>query len=110
LQALILLNDEASLECARALAARVLREGPGDDAGRVDYACRLCMSRQAAADEKTVLLRVLKKQSDAFAADPKDAEVLAWKERPAGTDSKALAAWTIVARIILNLDETITRE
>jgi hypothetical protein len=110
LQALILMNDEASLECARAMSARVLREGPGDDAGRLDYAFRLCTSRHATADERAVLLRLLKKQLEVFAADKKDAESLAWSERPPGANARTLAAWTIVSRAILNLDETITRE
>jgi hypothetical protein len=110
LQALILLNDEASLECARALAVRIVGEGPADDSGRIDYAFRLCTSRRPAADEKIVLLQVLNKQSDVFAADAKGAELLAWKDRPSDTDAKTLAAWTIVSRVILNLDESITRE
>ena len=59
---------------------------------------------------KAVLLRVLNKQLQIFAADPKEAEKLAWKERPAGADARTLAAWTIVSRVILNLDEAITRE
>ena len=61
-------------------------------------------------DEKAVLLRLLNKELESFSADKKDAESLAWSERPPGTDIRTLAAWTIVSRTILNLDESITRE
>lgn len=110
LQALILMNDQASLECARAMSARILRQGPQDDAGRIDFAFRLCTSRHPTTDEKAVLLRLLKKELDSFNADAANAQTLAWSERPAGAEAHTLAAWTIVARTLLNLDETISRE
>jgi hypothetical protein len=110
LQALIEMNSEASLEFARAMAARVMRECKGSDAERIDYAFRLATSRHPAADESDVLLRVLKKQLATYARDAKNADLLAWKDRPQGVDAPTMAAWSIVCRVILNLDETITRE
>jgi hypothetical protein len=89
LQALTLLNDRASIEFAEALAARVLREGPADDPGRLTLAFRLSLARNPGDAELRRLGTLLE---DARRADP---------ERE---------AWTTVARVILNLDEFITRE
>jgi len=84
-----MLNDEAFHEFARALAARVLKEEPKTDSGRIDYAFRLCLSRLPAADEKRRLLDLF--NQEAARADQS-------------------TAWTTVARVLRNLDETITRE
>ena len=89
LQALTLLNDSAYHELSQALAARVLREGPGDDAGRLALAFRLALSRSPSESESRRLAALL---ADARGADS-DAE-----------------AWRTVARVLLNLDEFITRE
>jgi hypothetical protein len=90
LQALTLLNDQGFFEFARALAARVLNEGPADDAGRVAYAFRLCVGRLPKERERQVLLRLLQREREAATPDA--------------------TAWTSVARVLLNLDEFITRE
>ena len=95
LQALTLLNDQQFFELAVALAERVLRDGGPDDPARVDFAFRLCVSRGPAANERTRLLALLAQLRTATATDP------------AATDREA---WTTVARVLLNLDETITRE
>ncbi len=89
LQALTLLNDRASIEFAEALAARVLREGPSDNPGRLAFAFRLTVARTPTEGELRRLSSLL---DDARAVDP---------ERE---------AWTTVARVLLNLDEFITRE
>jgi len=89
LQALTLLNDQGFYEFAQALAARTLREAPADDASRLGHAFRLCVGREPAANERDVLTRLLA------------------RERAALPDE---AAWTMVARVLLNLDEFITRE
>jgi hypothetical protein len=88
LQALHLANDPAFVEIARALAARVVREGPADDDGRVEYAFRLCLCRPPSPVERSRLLRYLQQQRE---------------EDPA-------QAWAMLARVLLNLDEFITRE
>jgi hypothetical protein len=89
LQALTLLNDEAFHEFAQSLAARVLREGPNTAPLRIDHAFRLCLSRRPALEERERLLELLK------------------KELAVANES---TAWTTVSRVLLNLDETITRE
>ncbi|MBM3814455.1 MAG: DUF1549 domain-containing protein [Acidimicrobiia bacterium] len=108
LQALTLLNDQAFLELAQGLAARVLEEAPANDAERLGYAFRLSLSRQPSAGERAMLDRLLNQQWNEFRQAPEDAGTLAGKapkER-----APQLAAWTAVARVILNLDEFITRE
>jgi len=89
LQALTLLNDEAFHEFAQALAARILKEGPTKDAARIDHAFRLCLSRSPTSAERARLMTLLR------------------RERAGGDES---TAWTAVSRVLLNLDETISRE
>jgi Protein of unknown function (DUF1553)/Protein of unknown function (DUF1549) len=89
LQALTLLNDQGFYELARGLAERVLNEQGLDDAGRIDRAFRLCLSRSPKPSEAEALTRLLH-----------DPEV----------SRDARPAWTAVARALLNLDEFITRE
>jgi hypothetical protein len=95
LQALTLLNDRQFFEFAGALAERIEREGGTDDAARIDFAFRLCLARPPAADETrrlTELLRVLQTPTD---------------DTPAASPREA---WVTIARVLLNLDEAITRE
>jgi len=97
LQALTLLNDLQFFEFAGALAARVQREGGADDSTRLDYAFRLCVARPPSPTERTRLLDLLRKLQ--MPSSEPNAE-------PAATP---LEAWTTLARVLLNLDETITR-
>jgi hypothetical protein len=111
-QALVLLNDPTFAEAARVFAARVLREGGPTTAGRLDRAFRLAQSRPARPEEEAVLIRLLEKHLAEFRADPAAAAaVVATGESavPAEGDVAELAAWTSVARVILNLHETVTR-
>jgi hypothetical protein len=110
LQALTLLNDEGFVEFAQSLAGRVLKEGGADDADRVAYGFRLCTGRQPTDDERQTLLALLGKQAASFTAAPEDAKALNGKKAPAGVEAHRFAAWTIVSRVMLNIDETITRE
>ncbi|HQR41516.1 MAG TPA: DUF1549 and DUF1553 domain-containing protein, partial [Gemmatales bacterium] len=116
LQALTTLNEVVFLEAARALGLRILKEGGPDDASRLAYGFRLCTSRVPTADELATLTRLLDKQRQRFAdgyAIP--AEVLFGKkelpaELPMNITPTQWASYTLVARVLLNLDETITRE
>ncbi len=115
LQALTLLNDPTFVEAARAFAARILREsGPPDAeaAARLDWAFRAAIARPPSADEAAVLLPLLEKSRAEFAADPAlTAEFLKIGILPVPDDLPAavLAAWTTVARALLNLHATVTR-
>ena len=106
LQALTLLNDEAYVELAAGLASRVLREA-ADDASRLRLAYAASLGREPSAAEVERLTRFLAKQKHEYEADSAAAEQFA-KGIPG--DPATAAAWVAVARVVLNLDEFITRE
>jgi hypothetical protein len=111
LQSLVLMNDPVYVEAARAFAARVLKEGGADDAARLSYAWRLALARPPSPAESTVLEKTLAKQRAHFAAEKPAAESLLKVgdfNNPAETAPAELAAWTAVANVILNLNETVT--
>jgi mono/diheme cytochrome c family protein len=112
LQALALLNDEAYIEAARALARRVFSEAPPDDRARATLAFRLCVARQPRREEIDRLVASYHAQVQRFAADRNAAAtVTAGIDWPAAADMVAeRAAWTMVANALLNLDETLTKE
>lgn len=116
LQALTTLNEPLFVECAQHLATRAVNEGGTSDADRLNYAFRLCVARSPHPEEAEVLTGILNQQRDQLADRPKDAIKLAGLNLvelpPAGTETNPIerAAWTAVARVLLNLDETITRE
>jgi hypothetical protein len=116
LQALTLLNEPVSLESARALALVTLREGGASDADRLSLAFRRCLARPPADDESRPLLALLERETKRFASgtlNPCDLVVdkpdEALRLPPSATPAQ-LAGWTVVARVLLNLDETITKE
>lgn len=113
LQALVLMNDPTYVEAARALAARTLREGGKDANSRIAYAFRWATARQPALVEAKVLRALLTQQLARYRNDKKAAsEFLRVGETKADDklEPAELAAWTMVASAILNLDETITKE
>ena len=116
LQALITLNETMAMEAAQALARRTLESGGADDATRIRYAFRRCVARPPTDAESAELLRLLARQTARLAEGWIDPWMLATgrNERPAGLPAgispAKLAAFTTVARVLLNLDETITRE
>jgi len=113
LQALALLNDPAFVEADRALAARMITEGGGSADARIRWAFRLATAREPEAREIAVLRSSLRAQELDYKRNPARANELASVgESPApGKIAKTeLAAYTVVAGMILNLDETITRE
>ena len=109
-QALTLLNDPTYIEAARAFAVRILKEGGSDMPSRLKWAYHQVLSREPHADEITLLEGVLQKQAERFKADPAAVkQLLAVGQPPGEVNAEELAAWTSVARILLNLHETITR-
>jgi hypothetical protein len=111
LQALLLLNDETYVEAARELAARVLRH-VGPDEPRLQRLWQLVLLRSASADEIDQLLGLLERQRSRFAGDHEAAQQLlsvgALRVDEA-IDPAELAAWTVIAQTVLNLDEAITK-
>jgi hypothetical protein len=112
LQALVLLNDPTYVEAARVFAEKIIKQGGADVADRLNWACRHALSRGAKPSESRVLTELYHKHHDEFAADKQAAEKLIhtgeWSVAK-DVDPAELAAWTSVARVILNLHETITR-
>jgi hypothetical protein len=114
LQALVLLNDPTYVEAARKLAERMMREpGPGaSPADRIAFAFRLATARHPKAEEAAVLKRIYDAQLAAYRSDAAAAtKLLSVGESPRDEklDAPELAAWTVVATTVLNLDETVTK-
>jgi Protein of unknown function (DUF1553) len=119
LHALVSLNEPVSIACAQALARRTLCEAGGADDARLVYAFRLCTARAPTLEESAELSRFYTAQKERLAAGWLNAWQLLGFTGPEGTSTAAipagatpteLAAWTAVARVLLNLDETITKE
>src|SRR5262249_33942988 len=109
---LVLLNDPTYVEAARALAARVLKQGGASAAERLQFAFQQVLTRQPAADGVAVLTDLLEKHRREFTADKASAEKMQTVgdlKAPPDIDAAELAAWTNVCRVLLNLHETITR-
>lgn len=112
LQALVLLNDPTYVEAARAFAERIVKEGGDDVSSRLEFAYRQALSRLPRGEEAKLLEGLYRKHLDGYQADPKSAEeLLRIGDRPLPTAVNApeLAAWTSVARVILNLNEVVIR-
>jgi len=112
LQALVLLNDPAYVEAARALAQRVMKEGGTKVADRLTYAFRLTLARNPTKKEIEVLQRIYEQQLANFQHDNEAAKGLVSvgeSARPEKLDDGELAAWIAVGNVLLNLDETITK-
>jgi hypothetical protein len=117
LQALVTLNETIAVEAARALARKALAEGGATDAERIGYAFRRCVSRMPTEAERAILLKLLDDQERHFAegwASPWEIVTGSKSEKPGdvpkGASPTRWAAYTVVARVLLNLDETITKE
>ncbi len=112
LQALTLLNETQFVQCSRALAKRIHREtSVGDDASGLRRAFRLCVARLPDDDELRKLQILLDKTRIHYRKHASDAQALVGKVSSTdGGDPSELAAWTVVCRAILNLDETITKQ
>jgi hypothetical protein len=115
LQALVLLNDPNFEEASRALAARVVGEGGETFSDKIEFAYQLSQSRSARPAEISLLAELFEKHRREFSADHAALAVAIKPERsqfkpPDGADLVELAAWTSVARVILNLYETVTRK
>jgi uncharacterized protein DUF1553/uncharacterized protein DUF1549/cytochrome c len=111
IQALVLLNDPTYVEAARVLAAAILKERT-NTVDRINAAYRRTLSRNAKPEEMKVLETLLQKHLDEFKKDPDGAKkLLAVGIAPlsSGIDPAELAAWTSVARAILNSHEAVTR-
>ena len=111
LQALVLLNDPTYVEAARVFAATAMKEGKTTPE-RLTAMYRRALSRPARPEEIKVLEALVEKHRTGFRADPKAAQDLlkvGLAPLPSNADPAELAAWTSVARVVLNLHEAVTR-
>jgi mono/diheme cytochrome c family protein len=116
LQALVGLNEPMFVDCARALARKTVTEGGASADTRLVFAFRSVLSRPPTDDERKQLLALLEKEKSRFAdgwLNPNEVATgnkEAPNDLPPGVTPTELASWTVVSRVLLNLDETITKE
>jgi hypothetical protein len=113
LQALTTLNEKTFVEAAQAMALRIMKEGGTNEQARVGYAFELCTGRKPNAQESAKLLQFWREQYDYFENRTAAAVSVAVpdpKQLPPDVNLHKAAAWMMVSRAILNLDETITKE
>jgi hypothetical protein len=121
LQALTLLNDPVYVEAAQALARRMISEGGDGAASRVARGFRQVLARRPAPGEVEPLISLYQGEIEHYRRDKQAAEALAGKldetkqgDKADGAKAKPhdvaeLAAWTVVANVLLNLDEAVTK-
>lgn len=110
LQALNGLNDPAFFDAARAFAQRLLREGGGDTRARADFAFRLVTARPAPEAQLQEIVEWYQKEFERLSRD-RDAALQIAGVDPSGTEAlDEVAAWTLVANVLLNMDEAVTKE
>jgi hypothetical protein len=111
-QALVLLNDPTYVEASRSLAARILKEGGEDTESRLNWAWRQVLARAPHPEEIKTIQPLLDKQLGEYRCNTGEAQALlkiGQSPPPPDADPAELAAWTNIARVLLNLHETITR-
>ena len=112
LQALVLMNDVQFVEAARNLAQRMMNEAGPKPQDRITFAFRLATARRPRPDESAVFLKLFKQQLKIYQHNSKAAAKLVSigeSKRNKKLNVNELAAWTMIANLILNLDETVTK-
>jgi hypothetical protein len=116
LQALTTLNETLFVECAQSLARNTLKNGGSTDEDRVTYAFRRALARKPSGDEQQELIALVDKQRKRLADGWLNPNLIAAganepaRDLPEGATPTQLAAYTVLSRVLLNLDETITKE
>jgi mono/diheme cytochrome c family protein len=111
LQAFVTLNDPVYVECAQALARRIAKEGGSQPEDRAAYALRLCLGRPPKPQQVTRVLELYNEQLKRYSADTTEAKKMATEGAgplPDGMKEDDLAAWTVCANVLLNLDGVLT--
>lgn len=112
-QALSLLNEVTYVEAARKLAERIILTGGSSPQDRISWGFESVTSRKPNEFEAAQLLKGLQARLAKYAADPGAAqELLKQGKSPAapGVNPAELAAYTVTANVLLNLDEVVTRD
>jgi hypothetical protein len=111
-QALVLLNDPIYVEAARVFSERILRHGGDDVSSRLSFAFKLALQREPVAQERKVFEKLFSRHLELYRAEPEAARALvSTGDWPAADQLEKAehAAWTSVARVLLNLHETLVR-
>lgn len=112
LQALVTLNDPVFVEAAQALARRIVAGSSTDLRQRIEYGFRLCLARHPLPEEIDRLAQLYQQSYDELTKQPEEALKLATDPLgplPQNADAVEMAAWTTIANVLLNLDETLMR-
>jgi hypothetical protein len=109
LQALTLMNDPVFFEAAQALAVRLLQERTGDAGERLDHAYRLCLGRAPRPEEKERMFQYLQQRKEMVLRKPDSIEKTFPSKTLDGVDPAEAAIWIGISRVLLNLEEFITR-
>ncbi len=112
LQALVLMNDPVYTEAAQALARRVIEKGGVTTAKKAAFAVQACLIRPATEAEVARLVKLYDEAKQKFEKDAPKATQFATNPLgplPKGVDAADAAAWTVVANVILNLDEMLMK-
>ncbi|MBY0524613.1 MAG: PSD1 and planctomycete cytochrome C domain-containing protein [Gemmataceae bacterium] len=110
LQALTLLNDTVFVECSQALGKRIVEDKAGDVKERIRHGFRLCLAREPSATELSRLQLLFDDVLQRCRDKPEAAAKLVGKMKVQGVDVPEAAAWMVLGRTLLNLDEFVTRE
>jgi hypothetical protein len=106
------MNDPVFVECAQALGRRIVREGGNDTEVRMRYALQLCLCRPPADAQVKALTALYEDELAGYRSDPAGALKLSTEPLgplPAGADAAEMAAWMVVANVLLNLDAVLTK-
>ena len=112
LQALTTMNDPQFVEAARVFGERILRDGGESLEEKIAFALRHCLTRPPKAAERALLAQLYNDEHAKFSVDPNAVQHLVQQGRApvaSDLDGPALATWTTIASILLNLDETVTK-
>jgi Protein of unknown function (DUF1553) len=109
LQALTVLNDPYFFDAARALGKRMMAEGGESVADRAAYGFRVVVARRPTQDEIGAIVKFYDQQLAAYHQDTR-AAVRMVADTGASPNAPDLAAWTMVANVLLNMDETVSKE
>ncbi len=108
LQAFVTMNDPVFVEASQALAQRIVKEGGADTAARIRWALKLALARPADPKQAAALQSLYDAELANYRANAEAAKKLAGP-LPPGADAAELAAWTVVANVLLNLDGVLMK-
>jgi hypothetical protein len=106
LQAFVTMNDPVYVECSQALARRLIVEGGATPESRVRFGLELCLGRPASEKQIAPLTQLFTTELGEYSRNDADAKAAAGDTlpMPAGVTPAEVAAWTVVANVLLNLD------